>query len=400
MEIKNLSSVPVGDEVEELDLDMVDEIESDTLGLPTLEELGLGEDEGLGRAGRRRRRKASRRRKGARARRAGGRRRRRSRKGAKMTKADIRRAARRRAKTMPRSKKGRFLKISGSRRRRRHAMAGLEGFGVEDMIAEETGLGMGEDEEGLGRARRRKKSRRARRKGARARRGRGRRRSRRSRGLAGLADASAALADAEVMSSTPVLGLFQWIGTRAGLEALGGAAVAPVVSSLVKGGLFGKLIKMDTNTMIGDLAASLTSAVVTWELGKLVGSGNLAKFGAFSILSQLLNRQVIQPYVMKTLGLGYLGDDAILFPGKRRGDYAVNPLSGIGTVRVPDDQSIGQVRLFENQDLVGLGTVRVPDQEPIGTVRVPDDQSIGQSEDDEAEVGQFEDEMAESSEVF
>ena len=46
------------------------------------------------------------------------------------------------------------------------------------------------------------------------------------------------------------------------------------------------------------------------------------------------------------------GMDNVMFPGIHRPDYAVNPLSGFGTVRIPDTES--------------MGTVRIPDTESMG----------------------------------
>lgn len=363
--IKDITSVPMA-EIEDIDLALLNE---DDL----FEDVSEGEVDGLGAVHTKRRRRRGKRAR-AQARRRG-----------RMTKKARSRLGRRIAKMLPRSKKGRFMK-RGSRRRR----GGMHG--LEDLVLLESPDTF--SDEGLGKSRRRRKKS----------------RGRRSYGLSGLANASASLADAEVLKSMPVVGIFQYVGTRGGLEALGGAAIAPVVDLLVSKGLFGRLLGgnkggfLNPNAQIGGVLSSLTAAVVTWELGKLVGSGNIAKFGAFSILSGLIQRQIVNPWIAPALGLQGFGDEAILFPGKRRYDYATNPLSGLGTVRVPDDQGIGQVRLFENQDLVGLGTVRVPDDQGIGTVRVPDDQGIGQDEEDEGDegedVGQYEEGTVEDSEVF
>jgi hypothetical protein len=92
----------------------------------------------------------------------------------------------------------------------------------------------------------------------------------------------------------------------------------------------------------------------------------------------------------------------VMFPNIKRADYAVNPLSGFGVPghdaiqRFSDDNSsemfglgedvfgVGQV-LFPNikradyavNPLSGLGTVRIPDTESMGTVRIPDADSFG-----------------------
>lgn len=345
--LKNMSVGPVVSDVEDIDLAL--------LNGEDLFDVSDESSEGLGAVHTKRRRKHRRGKAKA------------AHRGRKTSKASRKRRARRHAKTMPRSAKGRFMKLS--KKHRRHGLRGLEGLAdVVLLESEDQGI-----ETGLGKHRRSRKSRKSR---------RGRRGG--VGGLAGLAMASASLADAEVMRSMPVVGLFQYAATRGGLEALGGAAIAPVVSGLVSRGLFVKTFKVNVNDAQWDIASSLTSAVVTWELGKLIGSGSVSKYGAFSILSNLIDRQIVQRWIWKNIpGMSFLGDSAILFPGVRRPDYAVNPLSGFGTVRIPDRDGIGQVRLFENQDMVGLGTVRVPDNSGIGTVRVPDNSGIGAEGDED-----------------
>lgn len=421
--LRNLSSIPVGED----DLALMDEVDADIdeldeLGLPELElsegELDLEDSLGRVRARRRRRRKS------------------------RMSRRA--RAASRRAKSMPRSAKGRFVKRSRRRSRRRKGVGqemlfglgrrqgrrrksrkgrkarkargrrksrsmagiGLSSLGLDGLMdGMDDGLGAVSS---LGR-----RARRRRRKGAKSRRRRGGRRSRRGRrsmrGLANfdnVAEMGANLADAEVTASMPVVGVFQWLATRPGLEAFGGVALGGIVDGLVRGGLFGKLIKADMSNPVWRISGGLVSAITMWELGRLIGSGNIAKFGAFYALGKLVEGEITNPFIMKQLDLG----QDVLLPGIKRPDYAVNPLSGFGTVRVPDTQSIGdyelgQARVFENQNLVGLGTVRVPDTQTIGTVRVPDTQTIGQEmipteEMEGAEVGQYGDELSEESEVF
>lgn len=423
--LKNLNSIP---EAEGLDLSLLDEVDAD------IEELdgeidateldlteGLDFEDSLGAVKRRRRRKS---RRGRSSRRA--------------------RAASRRAKSAPRTARGRFMKSKSRKGRRRksrlgqemlfglgrrrrkgrksrkgrkararrrrasvHGLAGLSGldglggdFGLDSM--DEDGLG---SVSSLGRKRRRKSRKgrkaRARRRGRRG----GRRRSMKGfADITGIAEMGGNLADAEVAGSMPVVGVFQWLATRPGLEAFGGVALGSIVNGLVKGGLFigdKSLMKADKDNMLWQVASGLVSAVTIWEVGRLIGSGNIAKFGAFYAIGKLVEDTIINPFIMKQIGLG----QDVLLPGIKRPDYAVNPLSGFGTVREPDtasigDFSLGQARVFENQNLVGMGTVREPDTASIGTVRIPDSQMVGVGEGEEGEVGQYGEELSEESEVF
>jgi hypothetical protein len=87
-----------------------------------------------------------------------------------------------------------------------------------------------------------------------------------------------------------------------------------------------------------------------------------------------------------------MGEDAVfgqvLFPNIKRADYAINPLSGLGTVRIPDTDSLGTVRVPDSSDAFnGLGQVLFPNIKradyainPLsgfGTVRIPDMDSFG-----------------------
>lgn len=399
--LKN-ASAPVGTEIEEVDLmklfGSVDA--SDELGMPELgiDEVELGEDDDedslgeLGARHRRRRRRSRRaRRRGRKGGRKGGRRKGRGKIRMPKGKSKKARAARGRAiaKLLTRTKTGRFKSL--------HGIEGLADGATElsDLMALSAMDSLGELGAGKRRRRKgRKGSRKSRRKGSR----RGRRRSRRSRGMSGLADVGNGLAAVEVANSMPVVGVFQYLATPAGMEALGGVALGAVVPSLIGRGIFGKLVgaKLDAATgqpadWYWDVVSTLVSSVSIWEFGRLIGAGNAAKFGAFYALGGLLERWLLKPWVVdKVLPLSGMGLGQVLFPGIKRPDYAVNPLSGMGTVRIPD-----------TEELRGLGTVRIPDQDSMGTVRIPDTEMVGVGADivtDEEMVGA--DDATEDSEIF
>ena len=202
----------------------------------------------------------------------------------------------------------------------------------------------------------------------------------------------------------PVVGAFQWLATQPGLEALGGVALAPVLGAVAglildKVGLKQTYAGPDGKPVVmkrTKVAQGALTAIGMWELGKAVGSPNLAKFGAFYALGRMVEDLITVPMVLgkvqmlKDAGLAGLGDDGIY----GLGTYRENDMAPIGdTVRIPD-----------TQELVGIGdTVRVPDTSTIGTVRIPDtsmegDEVEGFGDDevsgDEAEVG------AENSDLF
>jgi hypothetical protein len=306
----------------------------------------------------------------------------------------LRRKLSRLAKGRKRTKKGRFAGLAGME------MLSLSGLGDDSMMD----LFELSQQEGLGAVK--SKSKRRRRGGRKARiasrRRRGSRKARRG-GMAGLgrlANVTDGLSQVEVASSMPVVGVFQWLATGPGLEALGGVALAPVVGALVAKalsamGLNKKNEKGETN-VLGVAAGAIVSAIAMWELGRLVGSAGIAKFGSFYSIGRALEDMVIQPLVLKNIGLGdtqrtsdmsnkFLGrvvlpdetdlvgigdtqrftDTAplgqVLLPGVRRGDYAVNPLSGMGTVREDDTANIG-----DGEDLDDVGQEIIPDTEMEG----------------------------------
>jgi hypothetical protein len=285
------------------------------------------------------------------------------RKARRLTKASLKRRGKRIAKKMKRSKRtGRFVGLNG---------LGLDGLGADFSM----GLpDYGSD--GLGAAGKKRRRKGGKRKGSRKGR-KAHRRGRRSRmsGLNQLANIADGLADAEVQASMPVLGAFEWLATGPGLQALGGVALAPIMTSLA-GLLVSYIPKMKQTdvtqpgshlTPFGKVAAGALGAIGMWELGRAVGSSGLAKFGAFYALGRLVEEMVTKPFVIgKVPNLKHFG----------LGTYRESDLAPIGdTVRIPD-----------TQELLGVGdTVRVPDTATIGyvndTVRVPDTSTIGEDDD-------------------
>jgi hypothetical protein len=359
----------------EADLDLFSAEDAELLRLAGVNPATLGEDEveilddesdddvaedGLGKVHRKRRkgRKARARRRGRRL--------------SKSTKAKLRRLARLR----PRTKKGRFSKGAGrkhhrrGRRSRKHAMAGMSGDTMMDLVAlSSIDGGMGDAEDGLGKVHRK------RRKGAKAH-SRKRRHGRKGgmRGLNGLVNLGEGIGQAEMTATAPVIGVFQWAATRPGLEAIGGVALAPIVSAIVM--KIATKINLPMTSPIGRIGVSLVSAIAIWELGKAIKSPSVGKFGALYVLGRMIETEVTAPYIMPKVGLAGLGTlrvpdtqsiGQVLFPNIHRGDYAVNPLSGLGTVRIPDQS-----------ELVGLGQERVPDTASIGAQIVTDEELLGE----------------------
>lgn len=296
----------------------------------------------------------------------------------------LRRKLSRLAKGRKRTKKGRFAGLAGTE------LLSLSG---DDPMMDLMALSQAE---GLGAV---KHKRRRRRKHAmagvsRKRRRGGRRRRHGMAGLGRLANIADGLGEVEVAASMPVLGVFQWLATGPGLEALGGVALAPLVNAIVNKGL--SAVGMTAGVM-SSAAGALVSAIAMWEFGRLVGSANIAKFGAFYSIGRAIEGMVTKPYIVEKIDMlkGSLGtyresDTAllggfgkivlpdtstigdtqrvpdtssigqVLFPGIKRADYAVNPLSGFGTVREADTASIG------DDDVEGLGVPVIPDTEMEG----------------------------------
>jgi len=352
------------------DLALLDEMDDtdDAALYDVLPELGLGFDESLGALGavrkrrkgrrvkaktiRKLRKAAKRRKRTAKGRFAGlaikglgapGKKRRR--RGVK--KATLIRRGKRIAKKMKRSKRsGRFVGLKG-----------LEGLGDLSEISGD--FAMMDEDEGLGAlaaTRRRRGGKRVkastRRKLRRAAKSRRRRKSGRFAGLGYLANVGSGFGQLEIGATMPIVGAFQWLATGPGLEALGGVALAPVLNAVVSVGLdkigFGP--KKDGWNPMGYAAGQLITAIGMWELGKAVGSPNIAKFGAFFAMGKLVETLVTNPLLKNIEAVS-------------KATYL-----GLGTMRVEDSASIG--------------SVRIPDAESIGSVRIPDAEAIG----DEAEI--------------
>ena len=366
--LENVSDGKLG-EVDGFGLDEIglDEIGLDEMtdpeGLLSMPELGFM-DEGLGAVHKRRR---------------GGRRRRLSSK----TKAKLRRAARRRRRTA----KGQFADLAaGKKRKRKNARKGgkarrrlsriakrrartasgrfkkghLAGLaGADDTFMDFAALSSSEDgfggEDGLGAVKTRKRRRRMGRK-ARSKRGRkGRRRGRRMAGLGHVAEVGDAFGQAEVAASMPILGVFQWLATPAGLGALGGVALAPIFGAII--GKAMRALNIDLTNPLAATGGAILTSVALWEFGRLVNVPNISKFGAFYIFGRLLETQLTNPFIIQKVGL-----------------------AGLGTMRIPDVES-------------NLGTMRVPDVDQIGAESMTEEELLG-ADAAEDEVG------AEDSDLF
>jgi hypothetical protein len=307
----------------------------------------------------------------------------------------LRRKLSRLAKGRKRTKKGRFAGLAGTEL--------LSLSGGDDTMMDLFALSQAE---GLGAVKHKRRRRRKHGMGAVKHRRRGGRRRHRKGGMAGLgrlANITDGLAEVEVAASMPVLGVFQWLATGPGLEALGGVALAPIVTALVAKGLSLVSDALKPEQMMGRAAGTLVSAIAMWEFGRLVGSANIAKFGAFYTIGRAIEGMVTKPYIVDKVDMlkGFLGtyresdfmpqlgrivlpDESyvnigdtrrvpdtssigqVLLPGIKRADYAVNPLSGFGTYRSEDTATIGTVReddtaLIGDEDVDGLGVPLIPD---------------------------------------
>jgi hypothetical protein len=305
----------------------------------------------------------------------------------------LRRKLSRLAKGRKRTKKGRFAGLAGME------MLSLSGLGDDSMmdlfeLSQQEGLGAVKSKK------RRRGGRKARIASRRHRRG-GKKRHATMAGLGRLANVTDGLSNVEVAATMPVVGVFQWLATGPGLEALGGVALAPVVGALVAKALdfvgLTRLDKLGKANPVHTIASALVSAITMWEFGRLVGSAGIAKFGSFYSIGRAVESLITQPLVLANIGLGdtqrvpdlsskFLGrvvlpdetelvgigdtqrftDTAplgqVLLPGVRRGDYAVNPLSGMGTVREDDTANIGD----DGEELDDVGQEIIPDTEMEG----------------------------------
>lgn len=195
------------------------------------------------------------------------------------------------------------------------------------------------------------------------------------RGLGSIGNMGAGLADAEVASSAYVVGPFQYLASMPGLEALGGVGLASIVSGVVKRGLFGKVLNL--SAQMGDpgwkgvatrVGSGAVSAAAMWELGRLIGSGNVAKFGAFYALGKVLEDELVNPYIMSKMT--FLGG---------------NGMYGLGQARIPDAQELrdlgylAQARIPDQDELRDIGQRVVTEEELLGGVGDEDDAMEGDS---------------------
>jgi hypothetical protein len=284
------------------------------------------------------------------------------------------------------------VKVRGRKGRRRSAMAGFGGVlsKLADTVALQSISSLGEGKKRKSRRRKARRLRRVSKKAAapRRRRRRGHRRVRRvsrkaahrrrrrrgGRRMSGLGSSlgslgrmGAHLADAEVSASWPVLGPLQYAITMPGLEALGGVTLGGFLYGVVQEGLFGKLLmKGKQLEVLPQIGTGLISSIAMWELGRLVGSGNLAKFGAFYALGKMIDTLVMKPYVVNKI-------------------FALSGW-GLGTMRVGDETelrglpTLGQARVSDDTELRGeLGQRVVTEEELLGEAS-----DEGASEEDSA----------------
>lgn len=196
------------------------------------------------------------------------------------------------------------------------------------------------------------------------------------------------LADAEVAASWPILGPIQYLFSMPGVEAIGGVTLGSFLYGVVQEGLMGKVLakgkQMETLPTIG---TGLISAVVMWELGRLVGSGNLAKFGAFYALGKTIDSLVMKPYVVDKIFpmAGYFGQARI---------PDTEELRGLGQARIADDQelrALAQARIADDQELRGEG---------LGQRIITEEELLGEEDEDENEENEVEGVGEEDSSVF
>jgi hypothetical protein len=165
-------------------------------------------------------------------------------------------------------------------------------------------------------------------------------------GLKGLGYSSmmAGLADASVAGSMPIVGPFQMAASMSGLEALGGVSLSPIITAAAKKltGMLTFLKPADPGIMglLSRFAPVALSAVGSWELGRLVGSGNLAQYGAMYAFGRFIEDELVKPYVLpKIPGLSGFG---------------------LGQARIPDQDEL--------RDLGYLSQARIPDQDELRDV--------------------------------
>jgi len=186
------------------------------------------------------------------------------------------------------------------------------------------------------------------------------------RGFGAIGNMHSGLADSIVSSSTPVIGPFKYAISMPGLEALGGVALAPVVTAVAQK-IVSKIPWLNAPAtgimgLIKRFATPAISAIGIWELGRLLGSGNLGTFGAFYTFGKFLETELIQPYVIKNIpGLSGYG------------------MYGLGQAQIPDGQELrdlsylGQKRVPTSTEFDGMGQRIVTEEELLGETVGEDD---------------------------
>lgn len=207
-----------------------------------------------------------------------------------------------------------------------------------------------------------------------------RRKVRRMSSLGSLSNAVGRLSYSEVKKTAPVIGGFQWLFSRTGLESVGGGAGSALVCGLMDGFVMPKVDEMinkdkqmDPRITMG--ISALVTSIAMWELGKVMKSGMVSKIGFLYPILKYADNVLVQPYIVNPL------------LGKNTDGTA----KGFGQMRVPDQAAfsgLGQVRLPESTELVGLNQVRLPEDSEDGfeDVMMEEDlQGVGQAY--EAEEG-------------
>lgn len=172
-------------------------------------------------------------------------------------------------------------------------------------------------------------------------------------GLGSLSNAIGRLSYSEVKKSAPVVGGFQWMFSKSGLESVAGGAGGGLVLGLVDGVLMEKMDsekKLDPRIRKG--LSTVATSILMWELGKLMKSGMAAKIGFMYPIIKYIDDEFVQPTIVGGIkkGMGMEG-------------------FGFGQMRVPEQAAfsgLGQVRLPESTELVGLDQVRLPEESEEG----------------------------------
>lgn len=196
-------------------------------------------------------------------------------------------------------------------------------------------------------------------------------------GFGRIANFSNSMGQSDVKASIPVLGVFQWVATRPGLEAIGGVTIGSILGGLVERGLMERVLGVTqiSQKPLANIGSGLLTAVLAWELGRLIGSANIAKFGALFALGSKIKDMLV---------------DSVIF------DSILPHKTAMGQLRIPEGTQLpqlSQLRIPEGQELVGMGQMRIPE----GTELPELSQEITTEEE---LLGQFEEEGDEESDLF